>query len=540
MHLIETGVAPSKIVAITFTNKAAEEMKQRLLHLPVLPFIGTFHSFSAAILRKEARRCGRQSNFLIFDDDDSMKIIKRLCLEANLSPTKYSPARLRWQISKIKNNFLRPEDEEEPIRLLFQEYEAALRRLNAFDFDDLIEKVVRLFLDEPAVLDKYRRRYRYILVDEYQDINPIQYLLLKLLAETHRNLNVVGDDGQAIYRFRWSDFTNFLNFEKDWPGAKIVVLGENYRSSANIVRAAEAVIKNNKLQRPKNLWTSNETGELIRIIGNETAEEEAAVLVQQILAEAETERDIAVLYRTNAQSRALEQALSFNALPYEIFGGLKFYERKEIKDLLAGLRYALNPQDELSRERLEKTFKKSVSQELLAKLPRLAKKLELLELIGFFLKETAYFDYLGFKFENAEERIENVTELIRFASGFGHLSQFLERVALLQPTDRLTAETAKPIKLMTIHLAKGLEFESVYLVGANEGLLPHERSLQQEEDIEEERRLMYVAMTRAKKKLTISFYGLASRFLYEIPPELINYSAGRDTWLTEEKEIYLD
>lgn len=537
-HLIASGIPPARIVAITFTNKAADEMRSRIPSLTshlASPFIGTFHSFGARILRKEAKLLGRTSSFVIFDADDSLKVIKRVLNNLNL-PQRYSFPRARYEISKIKNNLLDIDDLDDWLKQVFDEYEAELKRQNAFDFDDLIEKVVRLFREEPKIRQKHQSRFDYILIDEYQDINLAQYALVKILSEGHRNLNVVGDDQQSIYGFRWSDFTNFLHFERDWPEAKIVELGENYRSTKNIVKGAAAVIDNNKFQRPKDLWTENDVGDPIKVVGAEDAEEEAEVVTGDILKK--SFKDCAILYRTNAQSRALEQALSFNSIPYEVFGGLKFYERKEIKDLVAGLRYALNPRDEISRERLEKTFRKAAARELVERLPTLSEKLSLLELIGFFLKTTSYFELLQSKFENAEDRIENVTELVNFASTFKSLSDFLERISLLQPTDSLTKAEAR-VKLMTIHLAKGLEFDGVYVVGVNEGLLPHQRSFYSEAELEEERRLMYVAMTRARQNLALSFYNLASRFLYEIPPELIDYSLAQDLFESE-KIISLD
>ena len=533
VHLVNTGVPAKKILAITFTNKAAEEMKSRIQSRA--PFIGTFHSFGARILRKEAKPIGRAQNFAIFDADDSLKVVKRALISLDL-PQRYSPPKVRYEISKVKNNLLDLDGLDDWLKQVFNEYESELRRQNAFDFDDLIEKVVQIFRLKPDVLKKYQNRFAYILIDEYQDINLAQYALVKLLGGGHRNLNVVGDDEQSIYGFRWSDFTNFLHFERDWPEAKIVELGENYRSTGNIVKGSAAVIGNNKFQRPKDLWTENGAGDPIKVIGTESAEEEAEAVTRDILKS--RLKEFAILYRTNAQSRALEQALSFNGVPYEIFGGLKFYERKEIKDLVAGLRYALNPRDELSRERLEKNFRKAPARELILNLPTLAEELSLMELIGFFLKTTGYYELLATKFENADDRIENVSELVNFASTFESLGEFMERISLLQPTDSAGRRiklrpNQRGVKLMTIHLAKGLEFDSVYVAGVNEGLLPHQRSLYSEAELEEERRLMYVAMTRARHNLTLGFYGLASRFLYEIPPELIDYSLAEDSFPTE-------
>ncbi len=446
--------------------------------------------------------------------------------------------RIQKEFSAVKDNLFDSQTiEDEVIKDIFQKYENQLKKLNAFDFDDLIEKVVRLFQKNPEILNKYQNRWHHILVDECQDINLAQYELLKLLAYKHKNLFAIGDDYQAIYGFRHADFKYFLNFEADWPGAKVLSLGENYRSTGNIVRAASAVIENNKFQRPKKLWTNNVEGSLIKVVGAQDPEDEAERIVDDVLNYSPVIASSAVLYRTNAQSRALEQALNFHSIAYEIFGGVKFYERKEIKDIVAGLRYALNPRDEISLERLGKTFSKTKFRELKEALPKMTKDLSVLELIGFFLKNANYLEFLASKFRNFEERIENVEELINFAGQFKSLQEFLERVALLQATDTIKESGVKPIKLMTIHLAKGLEFDSVYIAGVVEGILPHQRSLRRLEDLEEERRLMYVAMTRAKKHLTISFYDLASRFLYEIPPELIDFTGyGK---LKEDDEIYL-
>ncbi len=541
IKLIDDGVSPEKIIAITFTNKAANEIKDRvrsgLKNLVDLPFLGTFHSFGAKILRNEGQLLSRDKNYVIFDNSDSLRLIKKIIKDLELSETKYPAPKTQKQVSSIKDELVNSDELEEPMKTIFETYEDKLKTQNAFDFDDLIEKVVRIMQKNREVLEKYQNKFDYILIDEFQDINSSQYALVKLLADVHRNLNVVGDDNQSIYGFRGADFRNFLNFEKDWPEAKIVHLGENYRSTRNIVEASAQVVKNNKLQRPKNLSTPNDEGELIKVLATENSDDEAFQIVNDIL-DLSQKTYAAILYRTNAQSRPLEQTLNFNSIPYEIFGGLKFYERKEIKDIIAGLRYGLNPRDEMSSERLIKTFRKAEAKELRERLPELAKNLPPIEIIGFFMKTTNYKNHLKSKFDNSEERMENIIELINFAGNFPSLQEFIERVSLLQATDDIKSPKVSPrVKLMTIHLSKGLEFDNVYIAGANEGVLPHQRSLLSSSDVEEERRLMYVAMTRARKKLTLSFYGPASRFLYEIPPELINFSSPMN-W-KDEDEIHL-
>ncbi len=544
IYLINSKVDPERIVAITFTNKAADEMRKRILEgvhrtgKKKLPYIGTFHAFGARILRKEAKSLTRNHGFSIFDDDDSLRVIKKSVKSLGLPENiKISSALFLKDISNAKMELLTSDSLESPVREVFLDYEVRLKEQNAFDFDDLITKVVELLSANPVKLKKYQDQFDHILVDEYQDINHAQYVLIKLLSKEHGNLNVVGDDQQSIYAFRGANIKTFLDFERDWPGAKIVHLGENYRSTSNIVGAAAKVIENNRLQIRKKLWTQNPKGAPVCVLGTYSAEEEADSIASKIISKGF--RDSAILYRTNAQSRALEQALNFNSIPYEMYGGVKFYDRKEIKDILAPLRYALNPKDQISRERIEKSFLKKIGERLIKELPAMAKTLGLMELTGYILKTTDYFEYLVKKFDNALERTENVRELISFASGFDSLEEFMERVALLNANDSINrlGEKDAPVKLMTIHLAKGLEFDDVYIAGVNDGTLPHHRSFFNEEDIEEERRLMYVAMTRAKENLTLSFHSIASRFLYEMPPELISFKkAGQ----FEEDAIYLD
>lgn len=539
--LIQKGVPADQIVAITFTNKAADEIKRRVypeVKSGTMPFLGTFHSLGAKILR-ENPSFGRTRGFIIFDGDDSLKLVKNIIKSLDLDKERFPANAFLGKISKIKSELLRTEDINDEVFLkIFESYEANLAEENAFDFDDLIEKVGRLFLENAETLQKYRKRFRYILVDEYQDINQSQYELVKLLASEHRNLSVVGDDCQSIYSFRGSDFRNFLNFEKDWPEAKIVTLDQNYRSTKNIIQAAGGVIRHNTLQRPKTLWTENETGNLVNIFGAYDAEAEAEWLAERITELEGEQKDTAILFRTNAQSRPIEQFFIYNQIPYQIYGGLKFYERKEIKDIVACLRYGFNPRDAVSRDRIETSFYKKPATDLIAQLPEITPSLSPTELIGFILQTSNYPALLAAKFKNPEERMENIAELVGFASESNSLEELLEKISLFQANDEMKNADKPAVKMMTIHLSKGLEFKNVFIAGATEGILPHHRSLASQGELEEERRLMYVAMTRAKEKLFISFFNFASRFLYEIPPELVEFDGIKPK--TDEDTIYLD
>jgi DNA helicase II / ATP-dependent DNA helicase PcrA len=556
-HLIATGTAPERICAITFTNKAAEEMRSRVAAMGTGtvrgikpskiigqgPMIGTFHSLGARILRSECRAFGRTPNFAIFDDHDSFDLLKKIS-----KGLKEKPAFFAQKISVFKNkegaaNDLHGSPEERSrILSVYQKYEEALGRNNAFDFDDLIQKPVALFKKDPAVLRKYQKKFDAILVDEYQDINPQQYELVKLFAREHRNLSVVGDDEQTIYSWRYADIRTFLDFEKHWPGSKVYFLEENYRSTGNIIRAAAAVAEHNRYRTPKKLWTGKNDGAPIMLFeawGENEEGEWIAGEIEKILADAGRgsahHTEIAVLYRTNAQSRAIEQALIRRDIPYEIFGGLKFYERREVKDAVAALRWASNKKDEVAKERLEKNLSKRKFAAFKEKIAA-AEGPKPLDVVKLFLETFGYFEYLEGNFTNAAEREENIGELVTFASGFQDLQEFLEKISLLQATDdilkhergKTKAAHSNRVLLMTVHMAKGLEFENVFIAGVAEGLLPHIRSISNEETLEEERRLMYVAMTRAKEKLYISFYGMPSRFLAEIPDEHIALANGMD------------
>ncbi len=563
-HLLRSGIRPEQIIAITFTNKAAQEMRNRVQFfldteqdttLPKLDalFIGTFHSLGAKILKAEASRVHRTARFTIFDEDDALSALKKVLTALNLPKDTYNPVKILGRISHCKNELRTARNLPTTTKMdqnfvsIFEGYEQFLRDNNAFDFDDLITKVVWVLEQFPDRLAMYQQQWQHILVDEFQDVNTSQYRVVKLLAHAHQNLFVIGDDAQSIYSFRGSDFRNFLNFEKDWPKANVILLEENYRSTQTIIRAASALIAHNTLQKPKDLWTKNTEGAPLAVSAYTNDEAEAWGVTEKIrtlLRQGKKLGGITILYRTNAQSRALEQALIQDRIPYEIFGGLKFYARKEIKDIVAGLRYAFNPQDLLSSERIGKTFTKAVTQNILTALPRLAGNLTLPELIQFFIEETNYVAYLERHYKNMPERLENIQELIHFAGTFKDSQDFLERIALLSSSDGRPKLQKEAVKLMTIHMAKGLEFNQVFLVGVNEHLIPHERSLLKNEDVEEERRLMYVAMTRAKENLYLSFFDLPSRFLGELPPELIEFtkvsSYGSESKDWDDEAIYLD
>jgi DNA helicase II / ATP-dependent DNA helicase PcrA len=552
LHLLERGVPPGAICALTFTNKAAREIEERVLkgykalggRWPAgeTPFLGTFHSFGARVLRKEGRLIGRTADFVIHDDGDGGSVIKKVMRSlgagelAKVRGRERGPAFFADQISKIKNGMLSLDELKDPedmpgmqdgnrgefIKALFEEYEKEMERQNAFDFDDLIQKVVAIFKKHPEVLAKYHNRFTHFLVDEYQDVNNMQYEMVRALAAPTGNISVVGDDQQTIYSWRGSNFEIFLNFERDWPGAHVVVLDQNYRSSQNIINAASSLISNNKKQKPKTLWTANDPGDKVRLIACFDDEDEAEWVATDI---GRNYASTAILYRTNAQSRAIEQSLLRRSIPYRVYGGLKFYERKEIRDIVAALRLAQNPQDGASKERLEKNLTKTRYAKYAAAIAETPSRIPT-EVIKIFLASTGYAELVERTLTNALDRNENILALIQFASRFDDLGPMVEEISLVQATDAAADKRNRggaEVELMTVHLAKGLEFDSVYIVGVNEGLLPHARATNDQAELEEERRLMYVAMTRARKRLTISFSDLPSRFLSEVPEQFIDF-----------------
>ena len=597
-HLLAQGVNPYEILAITFTNKAAKEMKSRVEGLvgdvANRIWLSTFHSFCAKFLRFELDNfLGYNSNFTIYDTSDSQAVIKAALKALNLDDKYYPVGALIAAISDAKNKLLFASDFRKQARDFYQQkvadvyeyYERELRKNNALDFDDLLLVAVKLLQSNEAVLDKYSKRFRYVMIDEYQDTNHAQYLLAKLLASHWKNIAVVGDADQSIYAWRGADIQNILDFEKDYPNCTSIKLEQNYRSTKIILDAANAVIENNEGRPKKNLWTDKTEGAKIQHFTAQSEHEEAAFIGDTIAKKHDIHGvpygDMAILYRTNAQSRVLEEALIKRALPYIMVGGTKFYDRKEIKDVLAYLRVLYNPFDDLSLLRIINVPKRSIGATTVAKLQDYARangtslfmtltqlhlvdsikgktkeKLEefgiliftlvaemedrtVLDILESILDRTGYLAQLEESTDPQDQaRAENIGELLSVAKDFqdtnpsGTVEDFLEQVALVNDVDSFEQEESK-VTLMTLHAAKGLEFPIVFLGGLEEGLFPHSRTLMNPEEIEEERRLAYVGITRAEKELYISnattrtVFGrtssyLPSRFIDEIPEELVD------------------
>lgn len=628
MH--ERGVKPWNILAVTFTNKAALEMKHRLhslltehnsrdlnfennssmqlgsdplsnieRHFHTLPLVGTFHSLCVRILRRDIEKLGRKRDFVIYDTIDSQSVMRQIIKDLGIDEKQFHYKAVLAQISQAKNELLSHQDYAatrvhntytRTIASLFAEYEKRLFESNALDFDALIFLTVRLFQEFTEVLDYYQDRYTHISVDEYQDTNFAQYQLIKLMSEKYRNLCVIGDNDQSIYSFRGADMRNILDFERDNPDATVIKLEQNYRSSKNIIQAADTVIAKNKDRPEKSMWTENPAGEKIQLIQLQDEREEADFIARQIQAQVQEGEgvryaDFVLLYRTNAQSRMLEEALVRHAIPYRVIGGLKFYARREIKDILAYLHVIKNPYDLVAIQRIINVPSRKIGQKSLDHLQQfaesqhinfwetlqrvgevsglsanarlkiaefvnliqhfrdLAQTLTVADLIEKLLRQSGYYEWLMDGTEEAKVRYENILELISVAQKYSglepwdSLSYFLEEVALVADADSIE-EDANSVLLMTLHTAKGLEFPYVFIAGCEENIFPHVRSQLDEVQLEEERRLMYVGMTRAQKKLHLLYtcrrmlFGNVqinhpSRFLFDIPEELVESNAAR-------------
>ncbi len=550
-HLIHAGViTPEQLLMVTFTNKAAGEMKERLLKVvgKRVPNVGTFHSMSARILRRDAEVAGLSRDFVIYDDGDQEDLVKQISEGLLLDPKRFRPRSLMAAISQAKQELVQPDAYMGMARGQFQEtaaevymkYQKTLKSYGAVDFDDLLSLTVKLFQDNPEILSRYQDMFRYIFVDEYQDTNTVQYLFTTLLAKKYQQLTVVGDASQSIYRWRGADYRNMQKLKREYVNLTEIQLSRNYRSTQNILDAAHGVIGNNKNHPILSLWTEEGPGEKITIIEAYSGGDEATRIVVELqrLHIDHAWKDIALLYRTNAQSRSIEEAFIRAGIPYILIGGTKFYERKEIKDLLAYLRVLLNPEDMVSYKRAEKVGKRKLSNVQQIGNEIEARTTSPSELLQRVLDASQYLSQFDADVEEELARIENVKELQAVATEFTTLSEFLENVALVQSeysSGEKSNKNADFVTLMTLHSAKGLEFPIVFIVGMEEGLFPHSRSMMDLEEMEEERRIAYVGITRAKYKLYLSWakqrmvWGTSgmqvrSRFIDEIDPKLFIYA----------------
>ena len=596
VSLVNNGVRPQNILAITFTNKASKEMRDRLYRYNLKDmdkvFVGTFHQFGLKVLRENYDKCGLDKNFLILDSDDVISIIKKIMKEHNYDPKQISPSYIKNRISFIKNELLSDKDisiyfssNNEQLALdIYHEYQIYIRRNNSVDFDDLILLPTRLFQDNDEILDMYQEHFKYILIDEYQDTNEAQYQLTKLLSNKYRNLFAVGDPDQSIYMFRGANYKNILNFERDYPDAKVYPLLINYRSTQNILSAANGVISHNIERKEKDLSSVLGIGEKIKLTSSYDEKHEITLVVEEInklYNKGYDYKDMAIFYRTNAQSRIVEEGMLKANIPYKVVGSYYFYQRKEIKNLLCYLRLIINPHDDVSLRRVinvpkrgigdkyindldEKARKQNISmfdaiddakgqafKEIILKLQKDSEILSLTELIDKVL------DVSGMKAElEADESLENelrldnleefksITATFEEKTGSNDISDFLEEISLVADIEEHKSED-NAVTLMTLHSAKGLEFKVVFIVGMEDGIFPHQNSFTEPGGLEEERRLCYVGITRAKEKLYLSnarkrmLYGkenltVPSRFLKEIPSDLIEET---ESSVKQEKKI---
>ncbi len=598
----EKNISPYHILAITFTNKAAKEMQERVIRLIGEQAkniqVSTFHSFGLKVLRENYDLLGYERNFVIMDSDDSLTVVKKILKDMGLDPKQYNPHAIRNQISNCKNELMMPKQYEiyattqfEKVVLeVYEKYEQKLKTNNSVDFDDLMILPIRLFREHEEVLDRYQERFRYILIDEYQDTNEAQYVLSKLLASKYRNVCVVGDENQSIYSFRGANYRNILNFEKDYPEAKTIKLEQNYRSTQNILNAANQVIQNNQSRKDKNLWSDKGNGEKITYYRSNDEKEEAhyvATTIQALLQAGKHPDDIAVLYRTNAQSRNVEEEMLKVNIPYRVVGSFYFYARKEIKDLMSYLRLIHNEKDNVSLLRVINTPKRGIGLKTISNLTTLAdiegksiyevitsgkelefkktiedlkrvsEKVTLTELVDKILDTTGMRQELesektleaDIRLENLEE-FKSITKAFEDRDGLISLEDFLFEVSLV--SDREEYQDSKDkVSLMTVHSVKGLEYDTVFVIGLEEGIFPHMNSLMDNQELEEERRLAYVAITRAKEKLYLvnarrrMLYGKdqvnpPSRFISEISPDLMdtNQKHEQKEMKVEAKENY--
>lgn len=551
--ITEKNVSPHNILMVTFTNKAAKEMKHRIAAVVAqkeLPFAGTYHSLCARILRIDGSAININPNFAIYDDQDQIDAIKEVMKKLDISPKLYNPRAVLSTISQAKNELIPALEYPTYARGNFQEtvarvylgYQKLLLENGALDFDDMLMKTVQLFQKHPDILGRYQEKYKYILVDEYQDTNKAQYTLTKMLSHRWHNICVVGDASQSIYRWRGADFRNIINFKTDFPDVQVFHLEQNYRSTQMILNAAYGVISKNTTHPILKLWTEKTGGEHITLYEARNEQDEASYLIQMILQSGKPFSHFAVLYRTNAQSRVLEEAFLHAGLPYTLVGGTRFYERKEIKDVLSYLRLINNPKDSVSYARVEKLGKGRLGK-FLAFTETIQKDHQLisyttLELLDATMEATAYTELYDANVEEEAYRLENIKELRSVATEFPVLIEFLENVALVEQEYvpkhvKDMGKNREAVTLMTLHAAKGLEFPIVAIVGMEEGIFPHSRSLMEKDEIEEERRLCYVGITRAKDKLYLTyanrrlFFGtrtqnMLSRFIADIPESVLD------------------